>query len=55
MRCGVWWVVGWVILGELMILAITAEVAHDSGRVRSLMINNTAMYAAGILIGWRLL
>jgi hypothetical protein len=50
-----WSVVALVILGELMIVFITLAVAHDSDRVRSLVMNNAAMYAAGILIGWWLL
>ena len=50
-----WFLLAWAILGELMILLITLEVAHESGRVRSLVINNTVIYLAGILIGWRLL
>ena len=50
-----WFVAVWIILGELMIVFITMELAHDSGHSTSLVINNTLMYAAGILIAWRLL
>jgi hypothetical protein len=50
-----WGLAGWVIIGELMIFFITLEVARGSDRLRLLVVNNTVMYLAGILIGWRLL